>query len=446
MSRTHPLKEIVKLQKRGIPIGITSICSANKMVLEAAMKRALVLNNDVLIEATANQVNQFGGYTGMVPADFSAFVYEIANKIGFSISKIILGGDHLGPLIWSELSEEEAMSFAETLVYDFVKAGFTKIHLDTSMKLATDDPNQILPTEVIAERGARLARICKQAFSEYVNIYSDAVKPVFVIGSEVPTPGGAQDEEELQVTKAVDFKETVHMFQLAFERYGVLDLWDDVIAVVVQPGVEFGDDYIDEYNRDAARELVSAIKDYPSLVFEAHSTDYQTPQKLRELVEDGFAILKVGPAVTFALREGLFALAGIETETMADSGKERSELIEIIEEVMMENPMNWKKHYHGTDSEIKFARKYSFSDRVRYYIGTEKVEDAIEKMLLNLSKKPITYSLLSQYMPVQYHKIRRGILVNDPYEIVIDAVISVVDVYNYAIFPDNLVRIKHQLA
>lgn len=447
MKKVHPMKEIVQLQKRGIPVGITSICSANGMVLEAVMRRALTLNNDVLIEATANQVNQFGGYTGMLPKDFVEYVYSIAHKVGFPINKLILAGDHLGPLTWAGLNEDEAMANAETLVYDFVKAGFTKIHIDTSMKLADDPVEGMLSTEVIAKRGARLGLKCKEAFEAYSKENPEAMPPVYVIGSEVPIPGGAQEEEEdLQVTSVDDFNNTVKTFYSAFESYGIEDLWEDVIAVVVQPGVEFGDDSIHEYNRAAASELMDAIKEYDSLIFEGHSTDYQTPGKLRELVEDGVAILKVGPAVTFALREGLFALARIEEELMSDTGKETSKLIEIIEEVMVENPKNWQKHYHGTDHDLKLARKYSFSDRVRYYIGSDKVQEAIDKLFNNLGEEPLSYSLLSQYTPIQYHKIRKGILENDPYAIALDAVINVVDEYNYAVFPDTLVGIKHQMA
>lgn len=448
MNKVHPLKEIVRLQKKGVSVGVTSICSANKMVLEAVMQRAVTVNNDVLIEATANQVNQFGGYTGMKPADFTKFVYDIADAVGFPKSKLVLAGDHLGPLTWVDLPEEEAMANAETLVYDFVKAGFTKIHIDTSMKVATDSPDEMLATKVIADRGARLALKCKEAFGEFVASNPEAMRPVYVIGSEVPIPGGAQEEEEegLQVTKVEDFKQTVDMFRASFEQYGVSDLWEDVIAVVVQPGVEFGDDSIDEYNREAAKDLVAAMKEYPTVVFEGHSTDYQTPGKLREMVEDGVAILKVGPAVTFALREGLFALARIENELSVGNEGTRSNLIEVIEEVMLENPKNWMKHYHGTEEELRLARKYSFSDRVRYYIGSDKVTTVIDKMFANLGSDKLSYSLLSQYTPIQYHKIRKGELENNAYAIALDFVTYVVDEYNYAVFPDTLVNLKNQLA
>ncbi len=53
----------------GARVGITSVCSAHPMVIEAAMAQALRRGHEpvVLIEATSNQVNQDGGYTGMSP-------------------------------------------------------------------------------------------------------------------------------------------------------------------------------------------------------------------------------------------------------------------------------------------------------------------------------------------------------------------------------------------
>ena len=79
--------------------------------------------------------------------------------------------------------------------------------------------------------------------------------------------------------------------------------------MVVQPGVEFGSDSVFDYSRSSAAKITGALHRYDRLVLEGHSTDYQTRYALREMVEDGVAILKVGPALTFAVREGLFALA-----------------------------------------------------------------------------------------------------------------------------------------
>ncbi|RCX14828.1 D-tagatose-1,6-bisphosphate aldolase subunit GatZ/KbaZ [Anaerobacterium chartisolvens] len=434
MEGLHPLKELVAKQKQGIPEGIYSACSANEYVIEAAMERALKSGSYVLIEATANQVNQFGGYTGMKPADFKAFVYGIAGKVQFPEEKILLGGDHLGPLTWKNEQSVTAMEKSCELLKQYVSAGFTKIHIDTSMHLADDNINEKLDTHVIAERGAILCKVAEEAYAELLEKDKNALQPVYVVGSEVPIPGGSQEEEEgIQVTKVDDFEATVETFKQAFHKLGLYKAWDNVIAVVVQPGVEFGDETIHEYNREAAKDLCNALKKYPSLVFEGHSTDYQTPEGLKEMVEDGIAILKVGPALTFALREGLFALSMIEEELFRyNPDIHLSNLVNVFDEAMLQNPGNWKKHYHGSGVKIRFARKYSFSDRCRYYLPDPNVQSSIKRLVENLETAPIPLSLLSQYMPVQYIKVRSGNLSNDPVSLLKDRVVNCVDDYLYA--------------
>lgn len=430
----HPLKNIVEAQKKGIPSGMYSACTANALAIEAVMDRALKDKDYVLIESTANQVDQFGGYTGMKPVDFAEFVLSIARKVGFPEDKIILGGDHLGPLTWKDEPAETAMEKAKELVKQYVMAGFTKIHIDTSMHLGDDNPNTKLDTGIVAERGAILADVAERAYAQYKEENPEAVAPVYIVGSEVPIPGGSQEEEEgVQVTSVSDFQETVEVFKKAFEKYNLENAWENVIAVVVQPGVEFGDDSVHEYDRSAAAELTSAIKDYPNVVFEGHSTDYQTPQALKEMVEDGIAILKVGPALTFALREALFALSHIENELFHGNEKIKpSRFIEVLEEEMLKNPGNWIKHYHGNESKLRLSRKYSFSDRSRYYLPVKEVDDAINKMMSNLKSVDIPLVLISQYMPMQYTKVRNGLLKNDPESLVKDRVINCIDEYLYA--------------
>lgn len=433
MSNLHPMKNIVVQQKNGIPLGIYSACSASDLVIEAAMERAKKDNNYVLIEATANQVNQYGGYTGMKPVDFRNFVYSLADKTCFPKDKIILGGDHLGPLTWKSQPADRAMMEAKELVRQFVLAGFTKIHIDTSMHLGSDNLKEKLDTAVIAERGAVLAEIAEGAFMELKAANSEAMHPVYVVGSEVPIPGGSQEEEEgVQVTKAVDFEETVNVFKNAFRRHKLETAWENVIAVVVQPGVEFGDESIHEYDRQAAKELCNALKRYPNLVFEGHSTDYQTAKAFREMVEDGIAILKVGPALTFALREALFAMALIENELLKDNGDvQLSGFIEVLEDAMLKSPDNWKKHYHGIESKLRLARKYSLSDRCRYYLPVPEVKEAVGRMIKNLNIVKIPLTLLSQYMPVQYTRVRNGQLANDPTSLIKDRVVNCIDEYLY---------------
>ena len=310
----HPLRAMLDIRSKGRLCGIPSYCTGNELVLEMLVQRAKQTNTPVLIEATANQCNQFGGYTGMKPVDFYKKVWDIAEKSGLPESYLILGGDHLGPLLWQDKPEAEAMALAEELVYQFALAGFAKLHLDTSMKLA-DDPQGPLSTETVARRGVRLYKACMRAYAQRLQQYPQALRPVFVIGSEVPIPGGAQEsEEELTVTRSEDFENTMRAYERAFAEAGAAEGLNDVVAVVVQPGVEFGDAQVFDYKRENAAELCAALKKYPQTVFEGHSTDYQTKRHLREMVEDGIAILKVGPALTFSLREALFALSMMEKE------------------------------------------------------------------------------------------------------------------------------------
>lgn len=57
----HPLKAMIEKRKRGIHCAVPSYCTANELVIEAVLEEALRHDDIALIEATANQVNQFGG-------------------------------------------------------------------------------------------------------------------------------------------------------------------------------------------------------------------------------------------------------------------------------------------------------------------------------------------------------------------------------------------------
>ena len=427
----HPIQHMMDQRREGKICGIESVCSANGFVLEVALKRSKLFNAPVLIEATANQVNQFGGYTGMYPKDFYEMVLKMAAEIGVPENHIILGGDHLGPLTWQNLPETEAMEKSETLVYQYARAGFTKIHLDTSMKVA-DDPEGLLSTETIARRGATLYKAAMKGYEELKAEKPDAMRPVFVIGSEVPIPGGAQEAEDtLAVTKPEAFRDTVATYRRVFKEEGLEDGMNDVVAVVTQPGVEFGDDQVFLYDHDAATELCAALKEFPEVCFEGHSTDYQSKECLKRMVEDGIAILKVGPALTYGLRESLFSLSMMEKELVPE--EKQAHFIETLEKVMLEKPDNWKKHYHGDEKQLALCRKYSFSDRCRYYIGLPEVVESINKMFENLREYPIPMNMLHQYMPISYIKVRDGIIPLDPRELALDGVVAFMEDYEYAI-------------
>lgn len=417
------LDYILSAQKFGQPRGVTSVCSAHPFVLEAALRHGLARNRPVLIEATCNQVNQFGGYTGLTPADFVRYVGQIADRVGFPRQNLILGGDHLGPLVWSGGPAAMAMDKAKTLVCDYVRAGFTKIHLDCSMPCIDD---QDFPIELIAQRAAELAQTAESAVHESPITNRDLR---YVIGSEVPPAGGAKaGETHLNVTDPADAARTIDLTHLAFSALGLDFAWERVIALVVQPGVEFGDESVHEYNRSAAAGLSRFIETIPGLVYEAHSTDYQTRTALLALVEDHFGILKVGPWLTFAFREAVFALAAIE-EALC---KTPSQIPETLEFAMLTNPVHWKKHYSGDAQTQKFARSFSFSDRIRYYWNTPETQHAFEQLMLNLGEKSLPLALLSQYLPEQYEKVRSGELQNHPRALLLGRVMDVLGDYAFA--------------
>jgi len=394
--------ELITARKRGEAQGIPSICSAHPYVLKETLMVSKTFRVLPLIEATCNQVNQFGGYTGMTPKDFVSYIHGIAIENDFPVDDIVLGGDHLGPNVWQNEPAESAMEKSKVLIRDYVQAGFVKIHLDCSMRLS-DDPQGALDPEIVARRAAQLAKVAENALTPNLSTLNGTrpkgrggLAPRYVIGTEVPIPGGATEHEEgVRVTKVADAQQTIEVTREAFYELGLQSAWERVIAVVVQPGVEFGDDFVLPYQPHAANELSRFIESQ-SMVYEAHSTDYQTREALRNLVRDHFAILKVGPGLTFAFREAVFALAMIENELVAKD--QRSNIVQILDDVMVKHSEHWKKYYRGNEAEQAFKRKYSLSDRARYYWVQPEVRAALLKLMKNLGEKNLPYALLSQFV------------------------------------------------
>ena len=136
------LARIIALNRAGHPVAIPSVCTAHPDALEACLTLAEALDQPIVVEATSNQVNQDGGYTGLKPADFIRFVKDIAARAQVSEARILFGGDHLGPQAWRKLPAEQAMEKAQRMVADYAAAGFTKIHLDCSEGCA-NEPAQL---------------------------------------------------------------------------------------------------------------------------------------------------------------------------------------------------------------------------------------------------------------------------------------------------------------
>ena len=429
----NPVAALLRNRGKDTQRGVYSCCSANEYVIRAALRRARERDTVVLVEATANQVNQDGGYTGMTPVDFRAFLDRLAAEEGMPPHRVLCGGDHLGPLTWRHLPEAEAMANAEKLVESYVLAGFSKIHLDTSMRLADDDPGARLPDQVIARRGARLCAVAERDFASYRERHPEAPAPAYVIGSEVPIPGGAMENEDtVAITTPADCQATLEAFRAAFAALELAEAWARVIALVVQPGVEFADESVIEYNSLAARSLTNVLADWPELVFEGHSTDYQPKGCLRAMVDDGIAILKVGPALTFALREGLFALEAIEKELSLLRPFPLSQFRSVLDSAMLNDDRYWAAYYPGSAAQKAYARAFSFSDRARYYLPVPQVDQALKQLLSNLDREHIPLALLSQYLPRQYERVRSGTLPDRAADLLIDHIGDWIDEYLYA--------------
>jgi D-tagatose-1,6-bisphosphate aldolase subunit GatZ/KbaZ len=399
------LQEIILRNRRSEGVGVYAVCSAHPSVIAAALQQAVEDESVLHIESTSSQVNQSGGYTGQTPSHFAEFVHSLAKQAGLPRERVLLGGDHLGPYPWRDQPAAAAMRNACELVRACVLAGYNKIHLDASMACADD---KLGPDEnAIAQRAALLCRAAESAFE---NLRSGSSPPLYVIGTEVPAPGGEVLEGTAPaVSSASQIQHTLELFRTAFDSQNVTSAWDRVIGMVVQPGVEFGENIIFDYDRTKALALSSALPKHPNLVYEAHSTDYQQPAALAEMVEDHFAILKVGPWLTFAFREAVFALSRIEQECLEHRKEFRiSQVREALESAMLSNPIYWRSYYQGNEDELRLARVYSYSDRCRYYWGDAAVQKELAQLRANIDASPPPLSLVSQHLPAEYEAIRSG--------------------------------------
>ncbi len=424
------LRGVIDANRSGQNKGLFSVCSAHPRVLIAAMRQAMDAGSMLSIESTSNQVNQYGGYTGFTASTFVSYLHSLAKEIGLPAERILLGGDHLGPYPWRSEPSESAMTKACELVRSCVLAGYTKIHLDASMSCG-DDP-LVLDDDTVAERAALLGSVAETARKD---LPEGSPAPMYVIGTEVPVPGGEEQSAEGPVpTSPEHVKATLASFQGRFRARGLDNAWERVIGLVVQSGAEFGDEKIFEYRSETTRALRDKLPATPELLYEAHSTDYQTPLALKRMVEGHFGILKVGPWLTYAFREAIFALAAIEREWLGSRDHVRlSSVREALESAMMHNPVYWKSYYSERDAAAQsLARQFSYSDRCRYYWPEAKVQEQVDQLIANLSREPIPLTLISQYLPEQYDRVRTGEISSRPLDLVEQRIRKVLGFYSDA--------------
>ena len=378
------LRDLILRNRAGEAIGLPCFCTANEHVLLAVLSYAKRTGLPTVIEATCNQVNQYGGYTGMSPADFMEWLSGMAADAGVPMNQLILGGDHLGPNVWKNEPLDVAMEKSRELVKSYVQAGFKKIHIDTSMACGGE------PNPTFAQIAERAADLCEVA-EKYA---PDPSKLFYIIGTEVPTPGGETEEPNtLDVTSVARFHDTIQTHRDAWNTRGLDAAWDRVVSVVTQPGVDFGHTSVYPFLPVKAAPLREAIIDEVGLTYEAHSTDYQSTNALSDLVKNHFFFLKVGPELTFRFREAIWALAQIEEEIINDP---KSLIRETFEQQMTKDPGYWVNYYNGSDKELRILRTYSYSDRIRYYWTDPEISKSLNLLIANLEQVNLPESIVSQ--------------------------------------------------
>lgn len=378
------ISEMIARNRAGEAIGLPCFCTANEHVLRAVLEFTKKTGLPTVIEATCNQVNQFGGYTGMTAADFMDWLRGMADEVDVPMDQLILGGDHLGPNVWKNEPLDVAMEKSRELVKSYVEAGFKKIHLDTSMACG-GEPNPTFAQ--IAERAADLCEVAEKYAPDPSELF-------YIIGTEVPIPGGETDEPDvLDVTSVDRFRDTIKTHRDAWDARGLTQAWDRIVSVVTQPGVDFGHTSIYPFVPKKATPLRDAILDEDELTYEAHSTDYQSTGALADLVKNHFFFLKVGPELTFRFRESIWALAQIEEEIVSGP---TSKIRETFEWRMTQEPGYWADYYSGPEEELRILRTYSYSDRIRYYWTDPEISKSLDLLIENLSNADLPETVVSQ--------------------------------------------------
>jgi D-tagatose-1,6-bisphosphate aldolase subunit GatZ/KbaZ len=399
MSLIH---DLIARNRAGEPVGLPCFCTANEHVLRSVLAYAAETGLPTVIEATSNQVNQNGGYTGMTPKDFMTWLEGMAAEAGVPMDQLILGGDHLGPNPWNSEPLEQAMEKAREMVKLYVEAGFTKIHLDASMACGGE------PNPSFAQIADRAADLCAVAEAHA----PDPTKLIYIIGTEVPIPGGEIEEPDaLDVTSVDRFVDTIRTHREAWTARGLDAAWGRIVSVVTQPGVDFGHTSIYPFEPEKAQPLANAILFEAGLTYEAHSTDYQTTKSLADLVHSHFFFLKVGPELTFRFREAVWALAQIEEELEVQNP---SNIRSVMHDQMATHPGNWQNYYSGTEDELRIQRIYSYSDRIRYYWANDTVSAALSILIDNLKSKTIPETIVSQ----EFTGLEFGDMPNDPNDLI----------------------------
>ncbi|MFL2882670.1 MAG: class II D-tagatose-bisphosphate aldolase non-catalytic subunit [Pelagibacteraceae bacterium] len=354
------------MNKNILKKNLPSFCTSNFDVLKIIMLFSKFNNLPILIESTSNQVNQNGGYTGLTPSKFAKKVYSLSSSLKLNKKKILLGGDHLGPLPWKNLSKKKALANAKILVKNCLKAKYKKIHIDTA--IICKDEKKITRADIISR--------CKLILN---NIKDKELKNTFlVVGTEVPFAGGGQNSK-IVPTKISSIKEEYDQYKILFDNRKLIK--NKKFSMVIEPGIEFFHNKVKRTNlKDFKKKLNFSKKNKFS--YEAHSSDYQKEKDLRKLVKNNFQFLKVGPELTYFFSKSIFAMENIEKKLF----KRVSNLKYKFDKVMKNNKKYWKLYYRGKPAKIEYLKFNSYLDRIRYYWNFSEINKSKLILESNINK------------------------------------------------------------
>ena len=203
---------------------LPSFCTSNIEVIKTILFFCNIKKLPCLIECTSNQVNQNGGYTNKTPKMFIKEILNISKKTKFDSKKLYLGGDHLGPLPWKKENTKTAIKNSISLINQFLKYNFCKIHIDTSIKCRDD---KYINSEIIFNRTNKI-------LNDF-NIKKKIKNKFLVIGTEVPLSGSGDNNKIVKTSK----KQIVSEVTKFKEILKKLNLKSNLFGLVIEPGMKY---------------------------------------------------------------------------------------------------------------------------------------------------------------------------------------------------------------
>ena len=318
---------------------VLAICPNSEAVVKASMVAAKEAQAPLFFAATLNQVDLDGGYTGWTQRDFVRLARELAQEYGYE-GPVVVGLDHGGPWLKDVQTREgwpleRAMEGVKDSLAACLDAGYDLLHVDPTVD-RTLPKGQPMPIEMVIERTLELIRFAES------HRRGKGLPPVsYEVGTE-EVHGGLADMSV--------FRRFLEGLKSGLKEAGLSDAWP--CFVVGKVGTDL---HTTEFDPAVARELVSAAREYGSVIKGHYSDSVSNPEAYPKA---GMGGANVGPEFTEAEYEALEELAAQETE-LAESGRvrETSGMMEALKAAVVASG-RWEK-WRQPDEEGKAFEELS---------------------------------------------------------------------------------------